>query len=110
MFARAAPSLPSSLLEYCELDSICFGALQQTWYQKRAIAQVCLETPRAADYCKGWRFLDLQSECFATALVDRKQVIFEGFASGFIIQRSMHISSRFDSSSLCLAVASPAGY
>jgi hypothetical protein len=69
-----------------------------------------LETPGAADCCKDLRFSDLLSECFATALVDGKQVKFEGIVSGFIIQLPMHISSRFDSSALCLAVASPAGY
>jgi hypothetical protein len=69
-FARVAPYPPSSQLERYGLDSICSGALQQTWYRKKAIAQVRLETLTGADYCKDLRFLDLQSVCFVTALVD----------------------------------------
>ena len=86
MFARVAPSLPSSLPECFGLDSICFRVPQQTLYQRRAIAQVCLETPRGADYCKGWTFSDLLSECFVTVLVDGRQVKYKDIASGFIIQ------------------------
>ena len=109
-FARVAPYPPSSQLERYGLDSICSEALRQTWYRKIAIALVRLETLTGADYCKGWRFSDLLSECFVAMLVDCNQVKFEGIASSFIIQRSKRISFRFGSSALCLVVALQASY
>jgi hypothetical protein len=71
-FARVDLYLPNSLLERYGLDSICSGALQQTWYRKKAIALVHLETLTGADYCKGLTFSDLLSECFVTAVIDYK--------------------------------------